>query len=117
MGGCRSRRRRSAGLQGNKQLMREETLRCLVPLLGLALLAVFAGLYTVGSEAYYRALKSIGVDAFTYPFLDWAFIGASIKCWSDGINVYITNPCDVLNRPYNYSPLFLRLAFIPTDGA
>ena len=92
----------------------KEILRCLVPLLGLALLAIFAALYTVDPKAYYRALDTIGVPAWTYPFIDWEVLGAAIKCWSEGINVYITNPCDVLNRPHVYSPLFLRAVFIPT---
>ena len=92
----------------------KRALRCLVPLLGLALLAIFAALYTVDPKVYYRSLVAVGVPAWTYPFIDWEFIGAGIKCWSEGVNVYITNPCDLLNRPHNYSPLFLRAVFIPT---
>jgi hypothetical protein len=49
--------------------------------------------------------------------MDWEFIGAGIKCWNEGINVYITNPCDLWNRPHNYSPLWLQATFIPTDRA
>jgi hypothetical protein len=96
-------------------MRQKKMLRCLVPLLGLSLLAIFAALYMVDPTAYYRALVTIGVPAWTYPFIDWEFIGAGIKCWSEGINVYITNPCDLLNRLHNYSPLFLRAVFIPTN--
>src|ERR1700739_4456307 len=98
-------------------MRQKKMLRCLVPLVGLALLAIFAELYTVYPNVYYRVLNSIGVPAFTYPFIDWEFISAGIKCWREGINVYIANPCDVFNRPHVYSPLFLRLIFIPTERA
>ena len=90
-------------------------LRCLVPLLGLTLLSIFAALYAVEPKVYYRALATIGIVPFKYPFLDWEFIGAGIKCWREGINAYIINPCDVLYRTHNYSPLWLRAVFIPTD--
>jgi hypothetical protein len=96
-------------------MRQKKMLRCLVPLLGLALLAIFAALYTVDPKVYYQALVTIGVPAFTYPFIDWEYIGAGIKCWSEGINVYITNPCDLLNRPHNYSPIWLRAVFISTE--
>jgi hypothetical protein len=96
-------------------MRQNNVLRCLVPLLGLALLVTFAVLYTTDYRAYYRALNSIGVPSFTYPFIDWEAIGADIKCWNEGIDVYVTNPCDVLNRLHDYSPLFLRLTFITAD--
>ena len=95
--------------------MWKRMLRCLVPLLGLSLLAIFAALYTRDSGVYYQALVTIGVPAWTYPFIDWEYIGAGIKCWNEGINVYITNPCDLLNRSHVQSPLWLRAVFIPTD--
>jgi hypothetical protein len=93
-------------------------LRYVVPLLGLMLLAIFATLYAFEPNAYYRTLETIGIQPFKYPFLDWEYIGASIKCWNEGINVYITDPCDVLNRVHDgYSPLWLRAVFLPTDRA
>jgi len=98
-------------------MRQKKMLRCLVPLLGLALLAIFAALYIVDPKAYYWALNDISYLPFKYPFLDWEYIGAGIKCWSEGINVYITNPCDVLNRTHRYSPLWLRAVFIPTYRA
>jgi hypothetical protein len=95
----------------------KKMLRCLVPLLGLTLLAIFATLYSIDPETYYRVFITIGIRPFKYPFLDWEYIGAGVKCWNQGINVYITNPCDVLNRPHGYSPLWLRAVFIPIDRA
>jgi hypothetical protein len=99
-------------------MQQEKVLRCAVPLLGLALLAIFTVLYAVDLNAYYRALGTIGgFKPFKYPFLDWEGVSASIKCWREGVNVYINNPCDVLNRPHDYSPLWLRAVFIPTGRA
>ena len=96
-------------------MRQKQMLRCLVPLLGLALLAIFAALYIIDRKLYYPALGSVeGIRPYKYPFLDWDYIGAGVKCWRDGINVYVVNPCDVLRRTFNYSPLWLRLGFIPT---
>lgn len=98
-------------------MRKKEILRCVVPALGLVLLAIFAALYAAYPRAYYQSLIAIGVPVFKYPFVDWEYIGTSIKCWKEGINVYITNPCDVLGHPEMYSPLWLRLVFIPTGRA
>ncbi len=99
-------------------MRQKNTLRCVIPLLGLTLLAIFSALYAFDFKNYYRALATIfGFNPFRYPFLDWEYIGAGIKCWNEGVNVYITNPCDVASRPFGYPPLWLRLVFIPTDRA
>ncbi len=99
-------------------MRQHKVLRCLVPALGLACVAILAVLYAVDFRDYNRALSTgAGMIPFKYPFLDWEYIGANVKCWNEGINVYVTNPCDVLNRTYNLSPLWLRAVFIPTDRA
>jgi hypothetical protein len=99
-------------------MRQKQMLRCFVPLLGLALLAIFAALYIIDRKLYYPALATIeGTRPYKYPFLDWEYIGANIKCWHKGIDVYIANPCDVLHRTFDFSPLWLRLGFIPTGKA
>jgi hypothetical protein len=90
-------------------------MRYIVPLLGLTLLAIFAVLYAVDTGAYYRVLTTIGIIPFKYPFVDWENMGAAIRCWNNNIDVYIADPCDVMNRPHGYSPLWLRAVFILTD--
>jgi hypothetical protein len=102
-------------VRGDKLARRKKMFCYLVPLLGLALLAIFAALYTVNPKVYYQAFATIGLPVWTYPFIDWEYIGAGIKCWNEGINVYITNPCDLLNRTHDQSPLWLRAIFIPTE--
>src|SRR3984893_5896600 len=90
-------------------------MRYIIPLLGLMLLAIFSVIYLADTEAYSRALKVWGIIPFIYPFLDWEAVSAAIRCWNNNIDVYIADPCDVLNRPHLYSPLWLRATFIPTD--
>ena len=70
-------------------------------------------LYQLEPESYYRVLAFIGIVPFRYPFLDFQFVLASVDCWQRGVDVYVTNPCDVLDRPFDYSPLWLRFAFLP----
>lgn len=61
-------------------MRKKEILRCVVPALGLVLLAIFAALYAAYPRAYYQSLIAIGVPVFKYPFVDWEYIGTSIKC-------------------------------------
>ena len=99
-------------------MVQKNMLRCLVPLLGLTLLGVLAALYVVDFKDYHRVLATLfGFNTNPNPFFDWDYIRAGIKCWNEGINVYVTNPCDLMNRPHNYSPLWLRAVFIPTGKA
>ena len=51
------------------------------------------------------------------PFVDTRFVLAQLECWRRGIDVYSVNPCDPLGRLQDYSPLWLRLDFIPADPA
>jgi hypothetical protein len=76
--------------------------------------AVFAALYALyafGQQTLYRAiLFDWGVAPFNFPFLDIHFVLSSLECSRQGIDVYVTNPCDVLGRAFNYSPLLLWMA-------
>jgi hypothetical protein len=90
-------------------------MRYIVPLIGLILVLIVAVLYVVDTYAYSRALTAMGIIPFRYPFIDWEYIANGIRCWNNNIDVYVANPCDILNRPHNYSPLWLRAVFIPTD--
>jgi hypothetical protein len=87
--------------------------RFTIPAAGLAATITFALLYQLEPASYYRVLAFIGIPVSQYPFLDFQFILASVECWRHGINVYDHDPCDVLNRAFNYPPLWLRFAFLP----
>ncbi|HXT79801.1 MAG TPA: hypothetical protein VN702_09560, partial [Acetobacteraceae bacterium] len=77
----------------------------------------FAALRLSGSTGAYTAiLHGLGVPVFRFPFLDTHAIVAAIQCHSAGIDVYATNPCDVLGRPHVYSPLWLRADVLPVTA-
>jgi hypothetical protein len=88
-------------------------LRFTIPAAGLGAMIILALLYQLEPKSYYRVLAFIGVSVFRYPFLDFQFILASVECWQHGTDVYDNNLCDVLNRGFNYPPLWLRFAFLP----
>jgi hypothetical protein len=95
--------------------VRHLTLRFTIPAAGLAAVLTFALLYQQEPRFYYRVLAFFGVAPFRYPFLDFQFILAAVDCWQHGIDVYFNNPCDVLGRPFNYAPLWLRFSFLPGE--
>jgi hypothetical protein len=84
-------------------------MRWLVPCVALSLFGVYALLYVIDQPLYYSILKYAGIEPFRYPFLDGQYILAGADCWRQGVDVYVANPCDILNRPHGYSPLWLRL--------
>jgi hypothetical protein len=84
-----------------------------LPAAGLAIFAVFAVLYAVAPQVYTEILIGLGVAPFRFPFLDGQYVLAGSECWHLGINVYINDPCDALDRAHGYSPLWLRLPIIP----
>lgn len=69
-----------------------------------------AELWISGSKAaYLGVLRFLGVGPFRFPFLDLYGLLAAVKCAQQGIDVYLWNPCDVLGRVHDYSPLWLTL--------
>jgi hypothetical protein len=76
---------------------------------GVTLLLVVL-LWTGGAHAAYFALfRLLGVPAFRFPFLDTHAELAVLDCHRLGLDVYQTNPCDVLGRMHVYTPLWYRL--------
>lgn len=74
----------------------------------LAGFAVVAALYAWGGDAYFALRQAAGMQPFA-PFLDLHNVMAAVACWKDGVDVYVTNPCDAMGRLHIYSPLWLRL--------
>jgi hypothetical protein len=87
-----------------------QTLTLVAYLLGLGL--------SLADRARYLAL--LGLLGFRppdgEPFFDTRGVLAQIECWQKGIDVYAVNPCDPIGRLHNYSPVWLRLTFLPTDA-
>lgn len=91
--------------------------RWTIPLLGLAALAIFCALYAWRPGSYFGILTFIGVAPFKVPFFDLEYVLAATDCWRHGIDVYVADPCDLAGRPWIYSPLWLRLWFLPPVAA
>lgn len=87
----------------------------LVTAVGLLLLAALAWLYDSDFDLYRKIMAIWMGIPFRVAFLDLEFVTAGVACWGQGADVYVLNPCDTLGRPHNYSPLLLRLSFLPTS--
>ncbi len=95
------------------------SLRAVAPAAMAAAIVLLAGLlYAGGYREHYYALAEIwGAAPFRTPFLDLQGLTAAVECHRLGYDVYVQNPCDVFNRPHNYSPLWLWLAVLPITTA
>lgn len=83
--------------------------RAIIPAAALCLFGALTSLWLWDPLAYFRFLRALGLDPFRFPFLDLHAILAAAECARQGIDVYVVIPCDVLNRPHVYSPLWLSL--------
>jgi hypothetical protein len=84
--------------------------RLAIPVGVLCLYAIMAGLWLTGAHSiYFGTLRLLGVEPFSFPFLDTHAVLAAAECGRQGIDVYLSNPCDVLGRPHAYSPLWLAI--------
>jgi hypothetical protein len=92
--------------------------RLVIPVIGLALVAIFTILYVNHTYIYNKTISAIIVyPPYSHPFIDWEWIPSSIECWHRGVNVYLSIPCyapsfNGINETFDYSPLWLRLSFI-----
>src|SRR5260370_370680 len=84
--------------------------RLAIPIGVLCLYAIMAGLWLLGAHSlYFGALRLLGVEPFSFPFLDTHAVLSAAECGRQGIEVYLSNPCDVLGRPHAYSPPWLAI--------
>jgi hypothetical protein len=83
-------------------------------LVGLVTLIAVTGLWLAGAQsAYYQLLTLWGIPAFQFPFVDVDGSLAAWECARKGVDVILTNPCDILERGYNYSPFWMTIDWIP----
>ncbi len=89
--------------------------RCAASAAALAVFGVLALLYVADEShaVYYDSLKIWGVQPFAFPYLDFSGYMASLQCTRMGIDVIAHDWCDVLDRQFNYGPLWLDLTFLP----
>src|SRR5438105_7131123 len=84
--------------------------RLAIPIGVLCLYAIMVGLWLSGAHSlYFGVLPLLGVEPFSFPFLGTHAILAAAECGRQGIEVYLSNPCDALGRPHAYSPLWLAI--------
>jgi hypothetical protein len=84
--------------------------RVLILVIPLSLFAALAALYATGHQQLYGAiLTDLGHRPYEFPFLDLHALLAAADCHRQGIDVYLSNPCDVRGRLHVYSPLWLDL--------
>jgi hypothetical protein len=88
-----------------------------VPAIGFTLLAGMTWLYATGSELYGRILAYWTFVPWRSPFIDTAVIPGWIRCFREhGLVVYTDAAWAACGLgPIIYSPLWLRLGFVPTD--
>jgi hypothetical protein len=86
-------------------------------LAGLAALALVAALWLAGAHTTYDDLLTLwGMVPFREPFLDIDGPLSALDCARQGMDVILANPCDILQRPYNYSPFWLSFVWVPLGG-
>jgi hypothetical protein len=99
-----------------RSILTKKTLayRAIPSLVALCLFLVISAIYLLGHDDAYRAiLRTYGIDPFKFPFVDISGSLAAWDCTRLGIDVVEHDPCDVLGRGYNYSPLWMAASFIP----
>ncbi|WP_238321957.1 hypothetical protein [Komagataeibacter europaeus] len=86
--------------------------------MGAGFFSIMVALYCLGFMPLYRGIiKLWGIHPFEFPFVDTDTVLSAIRCINRGVDVYVSNPCDVLERVYDYSPLWTVLAEFPMTPA
>ncbi len=81
-----------------------------IPAAALCAFGIMALLWAAGLQSIgFIALRILGVEPGPVPFLDTHAVLAAAECQRRGVDVYLSNPCDVFGRPHVYSPLWLAL--------
>jgi hypothetical protein len=86
--------------------------RLVLPALGCAALAAACALYSWAPPLYLRVMTFLMIVPLPTPFIDARQMPAVITCWAQGVDVYLTAPCDPMQRTFAYSPLWLRAGFL-----
>src|ERR1700722_2775742 len=84
---------------------------------GVFFLALFSVLYVHDTALYMRILGWMTGNPFPHPFIDWEWIPSAAQCWQRGLDVYVDNTCyePIAHGRHAYSPLWLRMSFVPYD--
>ena len=89
-----------------------------VPASALLVFFAFSLLYLQGDRSlYFALLENWGAAPFRFPFLDISGSLAAWECARQGVEVIVSDPCDVLQRPYSYSPIWMSWSAVPLGVA
>jgi len=92
----------------SSSLYRRWTYRLALPAVMLCTYGAMAMLWYWGPRSlYFDILGFMGLEPFRFPFLDIHAVLAAVECQRQGMDVYVSNPCDIIGRPHVYSPLWL----------
>lgn len=100
----------------SRAALRRGLVRFVPVLIGIAVFAFMSGLYAADHQLYLAILRAVGMSPQNIAFIDSQFLYAAKKCWDLGYNVYKEVPCYPIPGQYSYSPLWLRLDFLPDDN-
>jgi hypothetical protein len=91
-------------------LCRRSAYRLLIPAVMFCAYGAMAMLWHWGPRSLYLDILSfIGLEPFRFPFLDIHAVLAAAECQRQGMDVYVSNPCDTIGRPHVYSPLWIAV--------
>jgi hypothetical protein len=94
--------------------MRALIFRFGTPVSALVVFLIISLIYAYGDRNLYEYVLTLyGATPFHFPFLDLSFSLAAWECARQGVDVILSDPCDVLQRGYGYSPLWLAASAIP----
>jgi hypothetical protein len=97
-----------------KALVPRRIYRFAATIAGLVAFLGMSYLYEYGDrDLYENILRSYGILPFQFPFVDISFSLAAWECARQGVEVILSDPCDVLHRGYSYSPLWITASPIP----
>jgi hypothetical protein len=90
--------------------------RCAPSLLGIALFVLAVATYLAHfTHAFAFLMDAMGGYYKDMPFMDIQTELAAMECFRRGIDVYVTNPCEVIGRVHNYSPIWLLGSYLHLD--
>ena len=83
----------------------------------LGLFLAFAALFAADHRLYLTVMWRWMLYVSPVPFGDTAFLTSELACWRAGADVYAANDCAPSGQVMVYSPLWLRLWFLPGGAA
>jgi hypothetical protein len=89
---------------------RQLAYRLAIPAVALGVYGLFALLWNAGAHsAYFGAFRFLGIAPFSFPYLDVDAVLSAAECRRQGVDIYVSNPCDALGRPHVYSPVWMAV--------